>query len=333
MNWHYRHVLNFNRIIVSIELMLFNIWLNFCNWMNVMVILWIVIITLISDAVIISSSPSSFPLPSSSASLLSTIPMSSVSLMNFTRLTFSEKKSLPKEKREILFDELDVRNVEPHNSSKCKHNHKNGRNFIRKCIRSHHQHQHQHKTNKMESKNQWRKQNLRLHNNRNQNNVHNMNGFTPIPDSMRSKSAVNFADDYISGTIIKPFLIHSNVNRKNDTQTHNSNQLLFRRRHAKRWNRNYIKYIQNINESMLFENADAKKHFHRTNMWKQNANLMTSKLYADISDVANETEIIHWPVKKEAIMEGDVILGGLMMVHSREDSMMCGPIMPQGRYR
>lgn len=39
---------------------------------------------------------------------------------------------------------------------------------------------------------------------------------------------------------------------------------------------------------------------------------------------------VHWPVKKEAIMEGDLVLGGLMMVHSREDSIMCGPIMPQG---
>ncbi|BFG05991.1 metabotropic glutamate receptor 2 [Drosophila madeirensis] len=38
----------------------------------------------------------------------------------------------------------------------------------------------------------------------------------------------------------------------------------------------------------------------------------------------------HWPVKREALIEGDLILGGLMMVHSREDSITCGPIMPQG---
>lgn len=29
-------------------------------------------------------------------------------------------------------------------------------------------------------------------------------------------------------------------------------------------------------------------------------------------------------------MEGDLILGGLMMVHEREDTITCGPIMPQG---
>ncbi|XP_043464455.1 metabotropic glutamate receptor 2-like isoform X2 [Leptopilina heterotoma] len=37
-----------------------------------------------------------------------------------------------------------------------------------------------------------------------------------------------------------------------------------------------------------------------------------------------------WPVKKEAVVEGNLLLGGLMMVHEREDSITCGPIMPQG---
>ncbi|KAE8748482.1 hypothetical protein FOCC_FOCC004777, partial [Frankliniella occidentalis] len=37
-----------------------------------------------------------------------------------------------------------------------------------------------------------------------------------------------------------------------------------------------------------------------------------------------------WPVKLNAVVEGDLVLGGLMMVHEREDSVVCGPIMPQG---
>ncbi|XP_045475410.1 metabotropic glutamate receptor 2-like isoform X2 [Harmonia axyridis] len=41
-------------------------------------------------------------------------------------------------------------------------------------------------------------------------------------------------------------------------------------------------------------------------------------------------EEILWPVKKEAIVHGDLILGGLMMVHEREDTITCGPVMPQG---
>ncbi|EFN62788.1 Metabotropic glutamate receptor 2 [Camponotus floridanus] len=39
---------------------------------------------------------------------------------------------------------------------------------------------------------------------------------------------------------------------------------------------------------------------------------------------------IIWPVKKEAVIKGDLVLGGLMMVHEREDTIMCGPVMPQG---
>jgi len=39
---------------------------------------------------------------------------------------------------------------------------------------------------------------------------------------------------------------------------------------------------------------------------------------------------IHWPVKREAVVEGDLVLGGLMMVHEREDNITCGPVMPQG---
>lgn len=37
-----------------------------------------------------------------------------------------------------------------------------------------------------------------------------------------------------------------------------------------------------------------------------------------------------WPVKLAAETHGDLILGGLMMIHEREDSVTCGPIMPQG---
>lgn len=38
-----------------------------------------------------------------------------------------------------------------------------------------------------------------------------------------------------------------------------------------------------------------------------------------------------WPMKMEAVVDGDLLLGGLMMVHSREDTQFtCGPIMAQG---
>lgn len=87
-----------------------------------------------------------------------------------------------------------------------------------------------------------------------------------------------------------------------------------RRRHEKRWNRNHSQFIGNRDHGI------SKLH--------ANPEIQSSRMMHPTNQTENIT--IHWPVKKEAIMEGDVILGGLMMVHSREDSMMCGPIMPQG---
>lgn len=38
-----------------------------------------------------------------------------------------------------------------------------------------------------------------------------------------------------------------------------------------------------------------------------------------------------WPVKRAAEIEGgDLVIGGLHMVHEREEALTCGPVMPQG---
>lgn len=54
------------------------------------------------------------------------------------------------------------------------------------------------------------------------------------------------------------------------------------------------------------------------------------KIRHQAKSIHNKDGDIHWPVKKEAEVDGDIVLGGLMMVHEREDSITCGPIMPQG---
>lgn len=55
-------------------------------------------------------------------------------------------------------------------------------------------------------------------------------------------------------------------------------------------------------------------------------NVADSKLLISISGDLSYM----WPVKRVCSVDGDVIIGGLMMVHEREDSLTCGPIMPQG---
>ncbi|KAI5639157.1 receptor family ligand binding region domain-containing protein [Phthorimaea operculella] len=41
-------------------------------------------------------------------------------------------------------------------------------------------------------------------------------------------------------------------------------------------------------------------------------------------------DAVTWPVKHAAVVEGDIILGGLMMVHARSEGATCGRVMAQG---
>ena len=50
------------------------------------------------------------------------------------------------------------------------------------------------------------------------------------------------------------------------------------------------------------------------------------KMVSDQSAVVNIT----WPHKRVAEIQGDIVIGGLHMVHEREDKQTCGPVMPQG---
>lgn len=49
-----------------------------------------------------------------------------------------------------------------------------------------------------------------------------------------------------------------------------------------------------------------------------------------IDSSASDVLLDQWPVKHSAVVEGDLVLGGLMMVHEREDRITCGRVMPQG---
>ncbi|XP_028045251.2 uncharacterized protein LOC105833705 [Monomorium pharaonis] len=55
-------------------------------------------------------------------------------------------------------------------------------------------------------------------------------------------------------------------------------------------------------------------------------NLMENVVDPSGGDVLSD----QWPVKRSAVVEGDLVLGGLMMVHEREDTITCGRVMPQG---
>lgn len=75
----------------------------------------------------------------------------------------------------------------------------------------------------------------------------------------------------------------------------------------------------------------SKKHINIEDAWTYTEPFIEPSLQKLMIPPSGQPDLmIPWPVKKEAVVEGDVNLGGLMMVHSREDGVTCGPIMPQG---
>ena len=73
--------------------------------------------------------------------------------------------------------------------------------------------------------------------------------------------------------------------------------------------------------------------YSRTKAWLENGTPVTHVEHDTFDDGETTTgngSFPGWPTKMAAVVEGDLVLGGLMMVHEREDTNTCGPIMPQG---
>lgn len=117
-----------------------------------------------------------------------------------------------------------------------------------------------------------------------------------------------------------------NFHHKHRTSFHHHHQHHLKHRHRLFYDTLKFKYRSDNN--LYF-----REHFH-------DFDLIDPQNYRDeeVEALDNEShhirhhpeQEVHWPVKKEAIVEGDIILGGLMMVHEREDTVTCGPVMPQG---
>ncbi|XP_015108893.1 metabotropic glutamate receptor 2 [Diachasma alloeum] len=70
-------------------------------------------------------------------------------------------------------------------------------------------------------------------------------------------------------------------------------------------------------------------HHHLKNPITKHGIRHSERLFRSIEMNSRASQIV-WPVKKEAVVEGGLVLGGLMMVHERKDNVTCGPVMPQG---
>ncbi|RWS26098.1 metabotropic glutamate receptor 8-like protein [Leptotrombidium deliense] len=83
---------------------------------------------------------------------------------------------------------------------------------------------------------------------------------------------------------------------------------------------------------ILSENAVNNVSSH---IWKDsfiddltNGNFLRTKRF--LNPRTNVILNISRPLKKVSELSGDITIGGLMMVHEREDTLICGKIMPQG---
>lgn len=95
---------------------------------------------------------------------------------------------------------------------------------------------------------------------------------------------------------------------------------------------NLITDIKTTEQTIEFYRNDSSTLDYDENLFNETEeeHLMNTTTTNIVNVVKNISDSPIWPVKHNAIVEGDVILGGLMMVHSREDTITCGPIMPQG---
>jgi hypothetical protein len=89
-----------------------------------------------------------------------------------------------------------------------------------------------------------------------------------------------------------------------------------------------------FSDSVLFNERIRREHwtmrdFNDTDLQEIINNAMARKTRLAIREPGSNLNIT-WPIKQIAEVPGNIILGGLMMIHEREDKQICGPIMPQG---
>lgn len=110
----------------------------------------------------------------------------------------------------------------------------------------------------------------------------------------------------------------------------------YNRNHIKRFMDIFDKYpVNNRNrKNLLFYHEEGTERINASDEFKQKKIIDTQSATIMKHHIRHRPDLngqeIYWPVKKEALVEGNLVLGGLMMVHEREDSVTCGPIMPQG---
>uniref|UniRef100_A0A8D9BA63 Metabotropic glutamate receptor n=1 Tax=Cacopsylla melanoneura TaxID=428564 RepID=A0A8D9BA63_9HEMI len=91
---------------------------------------------------------------------------------------------------------------------------------------------------------------------------------------------------------------------------------------------NVVQKPNNISYSIILDDHINSKEYIK---WDNGSFTMTTNHLEEsfLSQGEDAVDTV-WPVKNVAVVEGDVVVGGLMMVHSRSEKIKCGPVMAQG---
>ncbi|XP_043269518.1 metabotropic glutamate receptor 2-like isoform X2 [Venturia canescens] len=154
----------------------------------------------------------------------------------------------------------------------------------------------------------------------------------------RRRGRQNFEDrdfDYENYYDIERVDSHSTMGNLNeeDFDTSTIDELWIRDRMVLEKSRNYREITEEMDNHKHRQKEESSHNGRRHRVENPlNHHLIrhSDRLFRSIEANQHPPVTFNWPVKKEAVVEGGLILGGLMMVHEREDSITCGPVMPQG---
>ena len=150
-------------------------------------------------------------------------------------------------------------------------------------------------------------------------------------DHVRNYTFNEEASDLEDGTR-KQFLAKKDLLLLNDSKPNTNDSIIGEE--FSHFTKNYSG-VQKINKiSDISERIDINETLSMNEAFNETGGHLDRTLIDDEESKENMTKastvVNQWPVKHNAIVEGDLVLGGLMMVHEREDTITCGPIMPQG---
>ncbi|KAK3858553.1 hypothetical protein Pcinc_035265 [Petrolisthes cinctipes] len=117
---------------------------------------------------------------------------------------------------------------------------------------------------------------------------------------------------------LRTLVYQGNNNNNNNHNNHNNNYNKINDNH----HNYYYYYHNNINDN---KHTTTTTTTTTTTPTKSRTKRLTHQ-----QSIATASLNFTWPTKKVVATEGQVMLGGLMMVHERHNDIVCGPIMPQG---